>query len=84
MEQSSNGKNIYWTDAKFLDQVKSTNSWETVYGALKLTDIILQYPNVMLKVFIWNNDYANFNINDFKITARKENKLVYAILEDFN
>jgi hypothetical protein len=80
----SNGVVIDWRSSSFdvfYNPKDSINYWYTVYHSIKLTDIYLNYPNIELMINVWNVNKEAFYIDDFKITLRKGNDIVYGFTQ---
>lgn len=75
---------IYWGGSlfnKFITDEDLKGGWVTIHHSLKLSDIYLNYRDIQLKIYIWNKDKDNFLIDDFIITLRKGNPIVYGLFE---
>jgi uncharacterized membrane protein len=79
-------KIIYWNGIgfnTFIDSLPATNNWYTIHNSLKLSDIYLNYNNLILKVYIWNKEKQPLIIDDFSIHLRQGNPLIYGLFEKF-
>ncbi len=78
-------KNIYWGATSFdkfvVSDSVSTKRWIRMHHSIKLSDIYLNYSGIILKVYIWNKGLQNFYIDDFKISLRKGNPVIYGLFE---
>lgn len=80
----SNGVVIDWRSSSFevfYNPKDSLNYWYTVYHSIKLTDIYLNYPKIELMINVWNVNKEAFYLDDFKITLRKGNDIVYGFTQ---
>ncbi|MEZ5195681.1 MAG: hypothetical protein R2764_04580 [Bacteroidales bacterium] len=51
--------------------------------AIRLVDHYLNYPDVEVSVYIWNQDFEEVIVDDFSVEVREGNKIVYALFQDF-
>jgi len=58
----------------------SSHKWVTIFHSIKLSDVDQNYPNIVLKVYVWNKEYQLFFMDDFTIKLRKGNPVVYGLL----
>jgi hypothetical protein len=65
----------------FKDPHYTSDDWYSVHHSLKLSDINLDYSNVLLKVFVWNKGRNRFLIDNFKINVREGNPVIYGLYE---
>jgi hypothetical protein len=80
----SNGKNIYWGGSDFKQFIllqEDNADWIIVHHSINLSDIYLKYDDIILKIYIWNKSKRSFFINDFKITLREGNPIIYGLYE---
>ncbi|MDD4150467.1 MAG: glycosyltransferase family 39 protein [Bacteroidales bacterium] len=77
----SNEKNIYYTASDFADfkATKTENNHTNIHLSLKLSDINLNYDNIIIKIYVWNKGKKYFQIDDFKIAIRAGNPIVYSL-----
>ncbi|MDD2634409.1 MAG: glycosyltransferase family 39 protein [Bacteroidales bacterium] len=77
----SNDKNIYYTTSNFSDFIISDtkDNQTNIHLSLKLSDINLNYDNIIIKIYVWNRGKNNFLIDDFKITIRDGNPIIYSL-----
>lgn len=81
-----NDEFIYWGGSylnEFTSIEDSFNNWITAVHSVKLSDIRLEAENIKLKIFIWNKKSQNFLIDDFSITVRDGNPIIYGLYQDF-
>ena len=76
----SNGKIIYWNGADMINFNSEDNGWTKIYLSVKLSDIYLNYNNILFKTYIWNKDKGNFYITDYKIQTRYSNPIIYGLV----
>lgn len=74
-------QNIYWGGSDFTTYVSDSLRWTTIIHSIKMSDIPIVKNRVKLKVYIWNSGKRTFVIDDFKITIREGNPLIYSVLE---
>jgi uncharacterized membrane protein len=79
----SEGKSIYYTASTFNDFCSNftQDKWTSIHLSLKLSDIQLNYPDMILKVYIWNQSKKTFKIDDFGIKIRTGNPIVYNLTQ---
>lgn len=78
----SRGKNIDWRSTPFETFVTKENykkGWVKVIHTIKLSDIYLKYPDIILKFGVWNRKKQKFYIDNFEIRVRKGNTVVYGL-----
>lgn len=66
----------------FVDD-KNNNEWVNIHHSIKLSDIYLNYKNLKIKVYVWNENKRNFLIDDFAVKTREGNPIIYGINERF-
>jgi hypothetical protein len=66
----------------FTNPSTSSNEWITVNHSLKLADVHLNFDNVILNVFVWNNGRKQFLLDNFSVEVRDGNPVVYGLYED--
>ena len=80
----SKGKNIYWGGTEFKEFMlphQEDSDWIIIHHSIKLSDINLNHDDILLKIYIWNNGRKNFIINDFSISLREGNPIIYGLQE---
>jgi hypothetical protein len=79
----SKGNNIYWDGMPFDRFVQkdllADRPWVTIHHSIKLSDIYLNYPDIQLKIYVWNKGRHNFLLDDFTILLRSGNPLIYGL-----
>ncbi|HCT29660.1 MAG TPA: hypothetical protein DIW31_02750 [Bacteroidales bacterium] len=78
----SRGKNIDWRSTSFdtfVPKINYDKVWTKIYHTIKLSDIYLKYPDVILKVGVWNRKKQRFYIDNFEIKVRKGNTVIYGL-----
>lgn len=78
----ANSEQIYWSGTDFNDLITSdgiSGSWQKFHHSMKLSDINLNYDNIVLKIYIWNRNKKNFQINNFRIRLREGNTRIYGL-----
>ena len=79
------GESIYWGGVNgkvFPEEEVSRNEWITISHSVKLADSRSTKPNLVLKVLVWNRGRQSFFIDDFKISSRRGNPVLYGLYED--
>ncbi len=76
--------NIHWSATNFNTFISDTLEWTTVTHSIKMSDIPSIKNSVQLKVYIWNNGKRSFVVDDFTITVRDGNPIIYGILEEID
>ena len=74
---------VSWHTSDFKDFVGNLHQFENVYLSLRMADVHLRNLNYTLKIFVWNKNKDDFEIDDFKVRIEKGNHLIYAIISDF-
>ncbi|MDX9847544.1 MAG: glycosyltransferase family 39 protein [Tenuifilaceae bacterium] len=80
----SNGKTIYWGGANFNEFIlpqQQKSGWTTVHHSIKLSDIHLKYNDIIVKIYIWNKGKKSIVIDDFTISLREGNPIIYGLFE---
>lgn len=77
----SNQNAIHWGSKSYKEYKKNDNEWTTVYYSIKLADADLQHKNMHFKTYIWNNQKANFQIDNFVIKVRTGYPYLYGLVE---
>lgn len=79
----SGGKSIYYTSSAFSDFCNNytINNWTNIRVSLKLSDIKLNYPEMILKVYIWNQSKKTFKMDDFGVKIRTGNPIIYNLTQ---
>jgi hypothetical protein len=57
------------------------DAWFTVHHVLKLSDIHLNHRSLKLTVYPWNREGDTFMLDDFRITLRHGNPVIYGLTE---
>jgi len=83
-EIRSKGELVHWRSVKFSDFISQPHSRETVFMTLKLADMNLNHPGLMLKIYIWNKSLENFYFDNFTVRVRKGNPYIYGLFEKIN
>jgi hypothetical protein len=78
---SSKGQNIDWRGMPFYRYDTRQGEWSKVYFSLKLSDIYLNYKNIELKIFIWNECSEDVTTRNLCIKRRDGNRVVYGLTE---
>ncbi len=79
----SGGKTIDWRATPVDECIINykTPTWQKGYHAIRLTDIDLNYPNIVVHIYIWNKGKKNFYMNDFEVKAIEDNPIIYGLFE---
>ncbi len=79
----SQGKAIYWsaTDASKFISDNSAGKWGKAYHAINLPGNYSNYPDVKVKVYIWNKGRKNFYLTDFGVRVIAGNPMMYTLVE---
>ena len=83
----SNNKLIDWGGTNFEKLITGNSNkdeWITIHYSIKLSDVNMNFRDIILKTFIWNKGGNTFSIDDFKIKVREGNPVVYGLIEKFN
>ena len=78
------GENIHWGGTNFNTFVSDSLQWTTITHSIKMSDIPVIKNSIELKVYIWNSGKRTFVIDDFKITIREGNPIIYGLLEEID
>jgi len=79
-----NGQSIFWngSDAsKYSNNLLQDSCSIRAHISVKLSDIKLSGNVVMLKAFIWNKGKRTFMADNFTISLRKGNPILYGHIE---
>ncbi|MCD4788662.1 MAG: glycosyltransferase family 39 protein [Bacteroidales bacterium] len=79
----SEGKVIDWRANSFNDFIDKPNKRLSIYLAVKLPDINLDYPDIEISTFVWNKNLEEFFVDDFRIVVREGNPVIYSLYYDF-
>ncbi len=82
----SNGEIIHWGGTDFSDFYLPTsydNHWQRFHHSVKLSDVNLNRRNILLKVYIWNKAGNDIMIDNFRISLREGNPIIYGLIEKF-
>ncbi|MFZ4398579.1 MAG: glycosyltransferase family 39 protein [Bacteroidales bacterium] len=74
---------ISFHTVEFKKFISQTEKYENVYLTLRMSNVHLRNLNNTLKIYIWNKNKDNFQIDDFKVSIEKGNNLIYSIITDF-
>lgn len=76
-------KTVSWGASAFADfRLKSDSAqWFTVHYSIKLSDIDLHANHIQFHCFVWNKNNVKFYLDDFKISRRKGNPIIYGLYE---
>lgn len=80
-----NGESIHWGGVNgkvFSKERVSKDEWITFLHSVKLADAKSTKANLLLKILVWNRGRQSFFIDDFKISSRAGNPLLYGLYED--
>ena len=81
----SDGKQIegswHATEVKNFMADTLRKKWVKAYHAFKLQDADLRYPNLSLKVYIWNRGRRRFYMDDFTVKTLKGNPVIYGLIQ---
>ncbi|HWY98115.1 MAG TPA: hypothetical protein VNY36_03420, partial [Bacteroidia bacterium] len=81
----SDGKQIegswHATEAKNFMADTLRKKWIKAYHAFKLQDANLRYPNLSLKVYIWNRGRRQFYMDNFTVKTLKGNPVIYGLIQ---
>lgn len=80
----SKGETITWggiTMDKFTSPKDSANTWIRMHNVVKFSDVYLNYPDIQLKVFVWNRGKQNLLMDDFLIERFPGNPVIYGLNE---
>ncbi|MCB8964449.1 MAG: glycosyltransferase family 39 protein [Bacteroidales bacterium] len=76
--------NMHWGGTNFGDFAtpnSTATEWQRIHHSIKLSDTYLGYRKVTLKIYIWNKGKRNFAIDNFTITRREGNPIIYGLYE---
>jgi len=82
-ELQSGGKQIHYSGTPVSEFISDTtrHQWVKAYHAIKLPDINLNYPDIKVKVYIWNRGKRNFYMQDFAVRTIEGNPIIYWLVE---
>jgi hypothetical protein len=81
----SKGKTICWSGESLSNYIEKgeKGKWIKVYHTIKLSDNYINYPDIQVKIYLWNQSKRNFFVDDFEAGAIKGNPFLYGITEPF-
>lgn len=79
----SEGKRIDWRASKIAEFIDEPNKRLKAYLAVKLVDVDLDHPDIIVSTYIWNPGFEDAFIDDFKIEVREGNPVIYGLYEKF-
>jgi len=82
-EVVSGNKSLFWSATHVNEFFPETTvkKWVKAYHSIKLPDIDLNNPNVIVKVYIWNQGKRNFYMDDFEVKTIEANPLIYWMID---
>jgi hypothetical protein len=75
---------VHWSATPvnlFFPCTRTADEWFTIHHVLKLSDIHLNHHGLRLDVYPWNREGDTFLLDDFRITLRKGNPVIYGLNE---
>jgi len=81
---NKDGKAFYNSSTRFDNYFSSdpdSGEWFTVHQSIKLSDVDLPSGKITFKTGIWNKGRSEFLVDDFVITLRKGNPVIYGWVE---
>ncbi len=77
------GKTICWSGSTIKDFIMYgvKKKWVKAYHALQLSDFDIDYPDVDVKIYIWNKGRKKFYLDDFEVKTMKGNPIIYGLSE---
>lgn len=82
-EFRSQGEVITWKSTEFDRFIDQPQQRLKVHLAVRLADLYLNYPDVELSTYIWNEDFEEVLVDEFSIEVREGNRIVYGLFQDF-
>jgi len=79
----SNGKRIDYRAAEIKELLDQPDKRLKAYLAVKLVNIDLNYPDIIVSTYMWNQDFEEALLDDFKIEVREGNPIIYGLYEKF-
>jgi len=79
----SNGQRIDYRAAEIIDFIDKPDKRLKVYLAISLVNIDLNHPDVMISTYMWNQDFEEALLDNFKIEVREGNQIIYGLYEKF-
>ena len=83
----SNNNLIDWGGTNFeklITDNSNSDEWITIHYSIKLSDVNMNFKDIVFNTFVWNKGRNTFLIDDFKINIREGNPVVYGLTEKFN
>jgi hypothetical protein len=79
----SGGNILEWNETKINKFIPDTlrKKWVKVYHMLKMQDVHLDVPDLLIKVYIWNKGRKRFYMDDFTIKTFKGNPIIYGLMQ---
>jgi hypothetical protein len=77
------GKTISWRGSAVKDYVMYgvKKKWVKAYHAIQLSDLDISYPDVKVKIYLWNKGRRKFYLDDFEVKTMKGNPIIYGLNE---
>jgi len=72
---------LWWKASPAFDDYQIEGKWSPVYFSERVTKNLLNKGNLYLKVYIWNKEFENFEIDHFSVRIRKGNPVLYGLYE---
>jgi len=78
---NKDGEQIHWSGADFNNFHSTKGQWNTFYHSIKFSDVYLSSPreDCTLKILIWNKGKKEFLVDDFTISVRYGNPILYGL-----
>lgn len=78
---TKNDQKLDWRSAEIENQTngKKEKGWFTIHHSFKIPFELLDIDDIKLKVYFWNKAKNDFLIDDFELSIRPENPILYGL-----
>lgn len=74
-------QSINWTGSEYKNYRINKDSNTVILSQMIFKNDLLQYPDAVLKIYVWNRSKSNIILNDFSIEVIEFNPYVYGLFE---
>ena len=77
-----NDNSLFWNGADYQNYNTNATGSNTMYWSKLLTDFNLKgYPRPQIKVYFWNRNKKNINVENVTLEVIKSNPVIYGLFE---
>jgi hypothetical protein len=79
----SGSKQIAWGSTRVSEFITpgTMRQWVKAYHVIQLEESYSKYPNMKIKVYIWNRGRKKFYMDDFTVRAIEGNPIAYGLID---